>query len=289
MNLTCPKCGKEHQETIVDCSRCGYTMNRNLPLVSGVSKTIYVGEEKQKSLSCVECGYPLREDADACPNCSMSISSGNNSNDSPTKERIADVTQQLSSENNDLNHKHSFEDDSKKLGTISDSPSVEQKTVVQSEAKTIVQINASPSDNSEMTNTVQETVLQPQFGNSDYIGATPNGPKTVLDPVLTAPDNLASSNVVLKFTSVSLDGEGGCPDINVTEKQTTIGREDIDSRDGSISKNHLSVYEEKGKWYVENQASNQATFMVVNGKQEINDGDLILLGNSKFFKIEIMK
>jgi hypothetical protein len=264
-------------------------MNRNLPLVSGVSKTIYVGEEKQKSLSCVECGYPLREDADACPNCSISISNGNNSNNTPIKESIASVTQQLNSENNDLNNKHSFEDDSKKLGTISDSPSVEQKTVVQSEAKTIVQVNASVGNNSEMPSTVQETVLQPQFGNSDYIGATPNGPKTVLDHVPTAPDNLAPSNVVLKFTSVSLDGEGGCPDINVTEKQTTIGREDIDSRDGSISKNHLSVYEEKGKWYVENQASNQATFMVVSGKQEINDGDLILLGNSKFFKIEIMK
>ena len=289
MNLTCPKCGKEHQETIVDCSRCGYTMNRDLPLVSGVSKTIYVGEEKQKSLSCVECGYPLREDADACPNCSISISNGNSSNNTTTKESITDVTQQLSSENSDFIPKRSIEDDSKKLVNMPDSFSVEEKTVVKSEAKTVVQVNANVDNNSEMPSTGQETVLQPQFVNSDYIGATPNGPKRVLDPVPTAPDNLASSNVVLKFTSVSLDGEGGCPDINVTEKQTTIGREDIDSGDGSISKNHLSVYEEKGKWYVENQASNQATFMVVSGKQEINDGDLILLGNSKFFKIEIMK
>lgn len=105
-------------------------------------------------------------------------------------------------------------------------------------------------------------------------------------------DNIGSENdeeetrSTISLIALSI-GNAEHSDLNFNSQCVKIGREDISGEDKSISSEHLILTNEDNNWYIENKASNKATFLVVNGKQKIEDGDIVLIGNSKFYKIKL--
>ena len=70
-------------------------------------------------------------------------------------------------------------------------------------------------------------------------------------------------------------------------KNVTIGREDIDPENFSLSSEHATFEKIDGKWMLSNNSSNGFTFIQVKGKVEVKDGDIIVVGNKIFqFKID---
>ena len=105
---------------------------------------------------------------------------------------------------------------------------------------------------------------------------------------MIVPESDLRSAPLIRLSSISLNGEDGCDDINIDTAESHLGRDDIDSSDNTISKKHIRLFRKDDDWYIENQASNKATFYMVDGQHRIKNGDLILVGNSKFFRIEIL-
>lgn len=70
-------------------------------------------------------------------------------------------------------------------------------------------------------------------------------------------------------------------------KSVTIGREEIDPENFSLSTEHATFEQVDGKWMLSNQSSNGFTFIQVKGRVEVQDGDIIVIGNKIFqFKPE---
>jgi len=72
--------------------------------------------------------------------------------------------------------------------------------------------------------------------------------------------------------------------INFKGETSVLNRENVGPEDMSISgENHAIISNVDGKWYIENRSSNEATFIRVDGKIEISDGAVIILGQSKVY------
>ncbi len=93
-------------------------------------------------------------------------------------------------------------------------------------------------------------------------------------------------NYKVKFSALTIDGNNH-KDLHFKEDNELKGRQEIDQNDSFISKEHFSLSQKDGVWSIENIASNNATFLAVRGKTELKDGDIILIGHSKFYKVEI--
>ncbi len=253
MSVLCPRCGESNSQSSGICQECGFAIsltisneeNRSAP---ADMKTIIVGDDKVKFLSCVECNYPLRNDANNCPNCGREIM--------PSKVIDEDISPFVEGVNID-----------KSTTKNQEAMEAEEKS------KTIIQ-NYESVKNSQASSSGPQTVLQPNISSEES------------QPL--APESYESLPTLVRLSSISLNNEDGCDDINISTSDRKLGRDDIDSADNTISKKHIRVFKEGDTWFIENQASNKATFFVVDGKHPINDGDLVLIGNSKFFRIEIL-
>ena len=74
------------------------------------------------------------------------------------------------------------------------------------------------------------------------------------------------------------------------DKELNISRDDVDKGDMSLSStNHIQItYDQESEtWYLENTASNQAVFIQVNGKIPITPDMVVLLGQSKLYRLVI--
>lgn len=72
--------------------------------------------------------------------------------------------------------------------------------------------------------------------------------------------------------------------------QKVLGRADIDPDDESISlQNHVKFTFQGHNWSVENLSSNQAVFKMVIGAEDLKDGDVLILGRNKFYRVKIKK
>lgn len=62
-----------------------------------------------------------------------------------------------------------------------------------------------------------------------------------------------------------------------------LGRENTDADNDSISSIEQAVLSrEDGEWYIENLSEQRTTYIRVNGKIKITNGDIIVLGNREF-------
>lgn len=63
-----------------------------------------------------------------------------------------------------------------------------------------------------------------------------------------------------------------------------LNRKTIDPSDHSLSEeNHARFFQEDGKWYIQNNSSNAALFVQVNGTFEIKSDSVVIMGQSKVF------
>lgn len=91
------------------------------------------------------------------------------------------------------------------------------------------------------------------------------------------------------LTPIRQYGEVGVLQTNVFQGESNdLNRANLDAENPTITSQvqaHLSL--ENGKWYLEDKSSQNTTFIHVSGRQELSDGDIVLMGNRMFvFKSE---
>ncbi len=65
--------------------------------------------------------------------------------------------------------------------------------------------------------------------------------------------------------------------------QVVLNRANTDANNNSITSHEQAVITcENGEWYIENRSDLRTTFIRVNGKVKLTDGDIIVLGNREF-------
>ncbi|GHT66105.1 hypothetical protein AGMMS50239_27040 [Bacteroidia bacterium] len=76
--------------------------------------------------------------------------------------------------------------------------------------------------------------------------------------------------------------------VSYSGNQIILNRENTERENHTItSKEQAALTYENGKWYIEDKSIMKTTFIYVSKKQEIQSGDIIVLGNRKFiFKDE---
>ena len=223
MNKLCPRCEESNDYESSVCKECGFSMKLAGSESSATPadlKTLLVGTEKVKILSCVECNYPLRDDSKNCPNCGLEIISGDDSSDTgtPHKDRDNDIKETI------------------KVNEVA----------TEDKAKTIIQNYEAVRGSLSNISNGPETVLQSNLDSPD-------------SPMIVPESDLRSAPLI-RLSSISLNGEDGCDDINIDTAESHLGRDDIDSSDNTISKKHIRLFRKDDDWYIENQASNKATF-----------------------------
>jgi hypothetical protein len=76
-------------------------------------------------------------------------------------------------------------------------------------------------------------------------------------------------------------------ELQFCEDENLLNRASVEADNPTISRNqHALLTVEDGKWYLENKSSALATSLVLTGKHEIQDGDIVIIGN-RIFKISI--
>ncbi len=76
--------------------------------------------------------------------------------------------------------------------------------------------------------------------------------------------------------------------IPLSEDVNSLTRDKIDPDDVTISsEEHVSFVKENGQWYIDN-GNDKAVFIKVEGRIPVQKGSVILLGQTKFYRIEEM-
>ena len=70
-----------------------------------------------------------------------------------------------------------------------------------------------------------------------------------------------------------------------TTGDIVLGREELLPGNNNISRQHIHITNEGGRWYIEDVSSTHQTFLIVKKKTSIENGDILVLGN-KFFRFE---
>ena len=70
-----------------------------------------------------------------------------------------------------------------------------------------------------------------------------------------------------------------------TDSDIVLGRQELDEGNTTISRQHIHLVNEDGKWYVEDVSSQHQTFLIVKKKTLIENDDILVLGN-KFFRFK---
>ena len=97
------------------------------------------------------------------------------------------------------------------------------------------------------------------------------------------------NQVITESYSMSLiDTSGRKVEFDLDHTEKNIGRKDIDDNNMSISSSHANFSVNNGKLNLEDTSSNNMTFVQVKAKTEVNDGDIIILGN-QMFKVKLEK
>lgn len=89
--------------------------------------------------------------------------------------------------------------------------------------------------------------------------------------------------------TVTLTEEGGDKTISLEDGELKLNRETLDPKNKSISaKKHARLTLENGEVLLEDESSNQATFVQVSGKVKLENGMRIIIGN-KMYHIAIQE
>lgn len=87
------------------------------------------------------------------------------------------------------------------------------------------------------------------------------------------------------FLEKNVKSKFSLKDINTEEVYTftgdehTIGRDDLDTSNMTISSSHINIVMEDGKWQLKDISSNNATFVQTNDKVTLSNGTKLIIGN----------
>ncbi|MCZ2101652.1 MAG: FHA domain-containing protein [Chitinophagales bacterium] len=100
-----------------------------------------------------------------------------------------------------------------------------------------------------------------------------------INPWAEQPEKPIIFNLIPLKSDFSISGEA----IALNHTENTLNRENLDPGNVAITSSSQAVISYKeGKWYIKDTSSLKTTFIKVHEEQELQDGDIILMGNKLF-------
>jgi thiol-disulfide isomerase/thioredoxin len=110
--------------------------------------------------------------------------------------------------------------------------------------------------------------------NKNYKDKKQNKIKGTIDPY--------EQGFILKPVATKYEDELPEIKIKMNDEKMKLGREKLEPENNTISANQAEFEFKNGKWYIKNTSKKQSTFVLANDFIELNDGDIIMMGNRKF-------
>lgn len=284
--MRCDYCGWMNASGVKRCAKCNQVLpeaaeteqaeiNQDLSFdktvtIQSNSNLQPVDEEMPSSQKyCINCGYPLAEDAVACPACGEKI-------------EVASTPK----------------------SPMQKTPVIEPKTPVNAFTKTVIEPLAAKSDTHDIkkvintkatirdinafankTATMEE--VKPQEETPEIKQPAPNIAalkQTVRDFDMVINSQPEEQVPVLGFKLVPADNyDGKAKEISFKSDNVILNRENIDPENITLnSEGHASLSCEDGEWFISNLSPTQTTYICTGRKIKIEPGDVIIVGNRRF-------
>ena len=234
-------------------------------------------------LICPNCGYPLAEQYTSCPNCGYEFG-GESEEESVEEQNVLEKDPQPTDSTPTINVK---KESKKKEGKKKKEDSMPiQGTVGLSALK-------------KETSEVEAEILCTCENCGEEISATfkfcPKCGKEIRQKTISGfrhkkrkkeTEEVPQPTVKREFqlTIVPEDDEGIEPVANRFEGvEVMLNRKNTEPDNRTItSKEQAVIFCEQGKWYIENRSEYDSTLILANRKIEIQNGDIIMLGDRRF-------
>ncbi|MDD3877273.1 MAG: zinc ribbon domain-containing protein [Bacteroidales bacterium] len=86
----------------------------------------------------------------------------------------------------------------------------------------------------------------------------------------------------LKPIATKYENEMEVVKINAPLPEVELGRDNLEKDNPTISRSQAVMVNKKGKWYIKNQSEEKTTYIFAEEFIELQDGDIIMMGNRKF-------
>lgn len=280
--MICKFCGLDNNDDAAFCSRCGTPLKDNRPsaaapaaapaspVVDDDKKTMRMSHNAKEPVSNVgvgkcQCGYPILPGMQVCPKCHTPL---NGQSKSPVS-------------NGDDAKKTMVIDRQKQQVEQAEAP-VNRRTIPDSEIglpKQTERISAPDDMESSAKKTERFVAPVQQDGNISK--------KTVNIHQIPQPQPEPEPEVRPHFTLEILrrdDERAQVSDMKeFDETPVVLNRQNTEPENNSItSRQQAMISFENGKWYIEDKSTFKTTFIRVTKKTELEDGDIIVLGNREF-------
>lgn len=228
-------------------------------------------------LTCPECGYPLADHYSICPNCGADFS-GESEDVAAAEEQDIQANEVQPAVTTSIN---------KKVGM--------KRGKVDSEIQGTVGLSSLKQEGSEC----EEDILCTCEKCGEEISATflfcPKCGTEIRQKTINgfwhkkrkeAVEEVPQPTVKREFqlTIVPEEDENIEPVTNRFEgTEVILNRKNTEPENRTItSKEQAVIFSEQGKWFIENRSEYNSTLILANRKMEIQDGDIVMLGDRRF-------
>ena len=205
---------------------------------------------------CSSCGYPIATNSTNCPACNAPIESLEYTNPTlDTKATMRDISMVGASSSNIMRT------------PVNENFATKMKKTVRDGLACAETAMATPSGESQQT----------------IVSQTEDFKKTVLNVNIEHITEKINEEISkCRLTPLEEFGNGQNV-IIIDNTPSRLSRKDIEQNNLSIDeKEHIGIEYSDGKWYVENLSHNNNTYIRVDRKTELINGDVIVIGNKKF-------
>lgn len=249
--------------------------------------------------ACPSCGYPLRPGSLTCPKCNTSVAARTvHDKPSPLKGTVIEVPPTEEKETSSAQKNTVYEGNNPQKGTFFQGKDPQKSTRYEG-------FNPQKSTRYEGVNPLRATRREGQFPQKGTINEhidesrepvkTPNPasaePKvaevvskgTVFPSHLT--DDEPQKGKSIRMTAVNV---GERPDfapieLEFSDKEVVLNRGNVAPNDLTISRSAQALLTcEDGHWYIENKSRLLTTSLVLDKKHELQDGDIVIIGDKMF-------
>lgn len=226
-------------------------------------------------LVCPKCGYPLADHYTSCPNCGADFS-GENEEEPLEENNVQEMDSQPSSSMPSKKERKKKKEDEKVvqgtvgLGALKKEESNSDEEFLCTCDNCGEELSAAFRFCPKCGTEIRQKTLHGFRHKKKKEEAEDNPQPTIKRE--------------FKLTIIPDEGEGIEPVVNHFEgAEVMLNRKNTEPDNRTItSKEQAVVFCEQGRWYIENRSEYDSTMILANRKMEIQDGDIIMLGDRRF-------
>ncbi|MBO4504678.1 MAG: zinc ribbon domain-containing protein [Bacteroidales bacterium] len=248
---------------------------------------------------CPSCGYPLRPGSLTCPKCNTSVAARTiHDKPSPLKGTVIEVPPTAEKETASAQKNTVYEGNNPQKGTFFQGKDPQKGTRYEG-------ANPQKATRYEGVNPLRATRREGQFPQKGTINEhidesrepvkTPNPspaePKaaevvskgTVFPSHLSDDEPQKGKSIRMTAVNVGERSDFAPIDLEFSDKEVVLNRGNVAPNDLTISRSAQALLTcEDGHWYLENKSRLLTTSLVLDKKHELQDGDIVIIGDKMF-------